>query len=358
MAKNKLDLRGKNASRNEAGRETIQNSATFQAVVDKTKDMLRQEPSSPAAVTPSAEIDSVVEKIVGSAIADYKKIPTKSLVAAPIEWNYFSALSEEKKALMAESIFHNGLLQPIIVRSLDPAGNQYEILAGHHRAEAYSVLYTITGDPKYLEIEARVFPYQALTDAQAREIVEDTNFVQRGDLSARDKAACVYNKAKSLKERGEKGDVMTKVAEHFGINRSTAFSWKKLVDLIPDFADYFAKGNINIITASKIAGFPKQVQEELYRHLDLITNESMKKVKSKEAPEEIIPKLQKFLLPNAGNHYGHITAFKKEPDASFFIHVDKAPSDSMRPILVYLPNKKFDAFQKKYGEYIIGEKEN
>lgn len=358
MAKNKLDLRGRNASRNEAGRETIQNSATFQAVVSKTKDMLRQEPSSPAAVMPSAEIDSVVEKIVGNTIADYRSIPTKSLVAAPLEWNYFSALSEEKKALMAESIFHNGLLQPIIVRSLDPDGKEYEILAGHHRAEAYSVLYAITGDPKYLEIEARVFPYQSLTDTQAREIVEDTNFVQRGNLSARDKAACVFNKAKALKERGEKGDVMAKVAEHFGINRSTAFSWKKLVDLIPDFADYFAKGNINIITASKIAGFPKAVQEELYRHRELVSNESMAKIKSREVPEEIIPKLKKFFLPNAGNHYGYITASKKEPDASFSIHVDKAPSDSMRPILVYLPNNKFDSFQKRYGEYIIGEKEN
>ncbi len=362
MAK-KVDLRGKNASRNVAGRETIQNSAAFQALVGKTKEVINNSKGKPLQNKKISytdnEVNSVVDKIVGSnsVSANYEKIPLSKLKAAPIEWNYFSALSNEKKALMAESIYYNGLLQPIIVRSLNKDNTEYEILAGHHRTEAFAVLREITNDSQYDQIDAKVFPFGALTDTQAREIVEDTNFIQRGNLSAKDKALCIYNKAQALRFRGAKGDIMGLVADHFGITRTTVFFWKKIVDLIPDFERFFSEGNINIISAAKIAGFPPAVQEQLYQHKELVTNESISKIKASDDPGEILNKLKKFSEPNAGNYYGNIIE-SKISQSGITITTDKQPPASMKAILLYIPEKKLSVFQKKYGEYIIEEKLN
>lgn len=364
MAK-KLDLRGKNSSRNKAGKETIQNSAAFQAVVEQTKAAITSKQPKPSQAKYDMEpavnakdVDSVIDKIAGenTARTEYKSIPTSSLVPAPPEWNYFSSLSEEKKSLMAESIYYNGLLQPIVVRSLNENNTEYEILAGHHRTEAYAVLFEVTGDKKYLRIDARVFPYKALTDEQAREIVEDTNFVQRGNLSARDKALCIYNKAKALRAREVKGDIMDMVAGHFGITRTTVFHWKKLVDLIPEFSDYFAEGHINILAASKLAGFPPAIQEELYKHKELVTNESMATIKAKDDPAEVLEKLKKFATKQKGNYYGNIVKSDTN-NSKLTITVDKLPPASMQPVLLYIPEKKLDVFRKKYGEYIISQKQ-
>ena len=44
-----------------------------------------------------------------------------------------------------------------------------------------------------------VYDYGAINDDQAQEIISDTNFVQRSNLPARDKALCIYNKMKMLK---------------------------------------------------------------------------------------------------------------------------------------------------------------
>ena len=358
MAK-KLDFRGNNDARNEVETKTINNA--LDGVVQMTKKAISKGKSenNPQKSTVSvANVDSVVDKIVGdhNIVAEYKIIPMDQLQPAPIEWNYFSSLSDEKKTLMAESIYYNGLLQPIIVRSLNKDNTKFEILAGHHRTEAYNVLYEITGDKKYREIEAKVFPYKSLTNEQAREIVEDTNFVQRGNLSAKDKALCIYNKAKALKNRGVKGDIMDMVAGHFGIDRSTVFFWKKIVDLIPEFSDMFSEGKITLVTAARIASFPPGIQKQLYENKEYVTNETMAKVRAKDDPSEILDKLKKASLPNAGNFYGNIIKSETK-DSKYTITVDTPPTPSLKPILLYLPEEKLNAFNKKYGEFVLTEKE-
>jgi ParB family chromosome partitioning protein len=354
----KIDLRGNNSARNEVETKMINDS--LNGVVQMTKKAIskkKEKPNTSTISASSSEVDHVIDKIVGNTkiMAEYKVIPVSSLVAAPIEWNYFSALSDEKKTLLAESIYYNGLLQPIIVRSLNKDNTSYEILAGHHRAEAYNVLYEITGDKQYTKIEAKIFPFKALTDAQAREIVEDTNFVQRGNLAAKDKAMCIYNKAKALRSRGVKGDIMDMVAGHFGITRATVFFWKKIVDLIPEFNDMFSEGKLTLVNAAKLASFPPKIQKQLYENKEYVTNETLSKIKAKDDPSEVLDKLKKASLPNAGNFYGNIIQSETK-DSKFTITVDTPPTPSLKPILLYLPEKKLNAFQKKYGEFVLTEK--
>ena len=64
-------------------------------------------------------------------------------------------------------------------------------------------------------------------------------------------------------------------------------------------------------------------------------------------------KLQRAALPNAGRNLGHITSFKTNEDKTCTITINKAPDKDMKPILLYLPEKKLQSFTKKYNEYIL-----
>lgn len=71
----------------------------------------------------------------------FTKLNRNSLQAPPQEWNKFDAISEDKRALMAESIYRNGLMQPIVVRAINKENTRFEILAGNTRNSIYDVLY-------------------------------------------------------------------------------------------------------------------------------------------------------------------------------------------------------------------------
>ena len=91
----------------------------------------------------------------------------------------------------------------------------------------------------------------------------------------------------------------------------------------------------------------------IYPYRDLINNISMQKVKAKDSLDIIVQKLQRAALPNAGRNLGHITSFKTNEDKTCTITINKAPDKDMKPILLYLPEKKLQSFTKKYNEYIL-----
>ena len=140
-----------------AVQESIQNTIQSKAVSAPEKD---------------TSVESILENIAGSS-GSYQKIPRSELIATPAEWNQFSSISREKKILMAESIYRNGLQQPIVVRKL--SDHEYQILAGNTRNEIFGILYDLTGNDFYLSIDAKVYDINELSDDQAREIASDTN---------------------------------------------------------------------------------------------------------------------------------------------------------------------------------------
>ena len=166
-----------------------------------------------------------------------KDVPVDILEAAPDSWNFFTKPSKEKIVALAESIYYNGLLQPIVVRELDAEGKALQILAGHTRVEAYKALRETVGNEEYDMIAALVFPYHILSDDQAEDIVCDTNFMQRGTLSTMETARCIQLKARRIREkdrrRGE-GSVADKISEYYHIKRASVFRWQRIANLIPE----------------------------------------------------------------------------------------------------------------------------
>lgn len=298
-------------------------------------------------------VTDAIKRVAGS-IGTYKSIPISSLVPAPKEWNNFSDISDSDKLNMVESIARNGLLQPIVVRSLAADDSKYQILAGHTRVECYKMLYSASHDEKYKNIDSMVFESNELSDIQAREIITDTNFYQRGKLSPHDRSFCIVTKLKSLKERKVPGDLLSHVAKQFGMKRASISIWKRMINLIPEFEDMYVRGEIKLLTASKIACFPLETQREILQRKEFIDDKIISKLPAKTLPSMVIKTLEKILedkerpvIPKARIVETHTD------DNKYTISVDKKPGRLERPVLLYLPENKFEKFLERYKRYIV-----
>ena len=303
----------------------------------------------------AAKTDKILTEIAGST-GTYAILPIASLIPTPEAWNQFSAISNEKKVLMADSIYRNGLLQPIVVRALDEEGTSYQILAGNTRKSIYNVLYELTGDEKYLSIECKVYGFGQLTDDQAREIASDTNYVQRANLTSRDKSFAVRTKLTILKKRGEK-QILEKAAEQMGMKRTAAFSWNKMASLIPPLFDMYDEGKLSLKAATRIAGWSQEVQEELYMESELFTNEIIMAIPAKTPSELVVKKFHEICSDSQkeqaeASRIGSIASVDENEDGYTIRLSGKAPEASQL-VVMYIPNQKASAFRNQYQEYII-----
>lgn len=263
---------------------------------------------------------------------ELKKVAIKDLKPAPPEWNFFAAPDNEKIIMLAESIYANGLLQPIVVREIDKNGT-LQILAGHTRVKVYSILFEITQDDKYLEIEAMVFKYGILNDSQAEDIVCDTNFLQRGNLAAKDRAKCILLKTKKLKGSGQYyKDIASEIAKFYNIKRTTVFVWKKLADLIPEMEALVDKRNISIKNAYKLASLSPKCQKELYENcVHLLDNDSIKRIDVKENIQTIIDTvIDSYGVKVKSYRYEVLSNRLKDPkDEPILLFIDKEKAEKV-----------------------------
>ena len=279
----------------------------------------------------------------------FTKLNRNSLQAPPQEWNKFDAISEDKRVLMAESIYRNGLMQPIVVRAINKKNTRFEILAGNTRNSIYDVLYDITGDPKYKTIEAKVYWYGQLTDTQAREIITDTNYIQRASLSSKDRAFCIHTKIAMLKKRhgyGEGKQLLEKISNQMGLKKTAIYKWDKMVNLIPELYSLYDNGQLNLVNASKIANWPENVQKRLLELKDIITNDIVKKVSSKD--HDPIAAIHK-ILDTSTTPVFHKTYKMTIQDHHINLVLDK-PDEGKTFIVLEVPKSKLNDIKKRYED--------
>ena len=319
-----------------AVQESIQNTTQSEAVLAPEKD---------------TSVESVLESIAGSS-GSYQKIPRSELIATPAEWNQFSSISREKKILMAESIYRNGLQQPIVVRKL--SDHEYQILAGNTRNEIFGILYDLTGNDFYLSIDAKVYDINELSDDQAREIASDTNYVQRAELSARDKAFAIHTKIEMLRKH-KATYVLDRVAEQMNIKRTTVFYWNKLVTLIPEFTQYFDEGKIRLKTASKLAGWPEEIQYELWKRRDVLTDKIVQKISPRTIFRDVPAVFDRLVeeLTAAPKRLGKVTSIHSDDQYHYQVCIEGTLSEDKDMVVLYLPKDKLKAFEKRYHDYIL-----
>lgn len=278
------------------------------------------------------------------------KVDCSMLVPANKDWNFFSEPTEEKLVELAKSIYTNGLLQPIIVRKMTVRGKlKYEILAGHTRVAAYKLIReTLAGmeefkdqAAEYEKIEALVYEEGALDDARAKEIVIDTNFLQRGDLPLWEKAKCICEKYNALAEqyrynRDGKGPVYDMIAKQYDIKKTTVFQWLKINELIPELQPLFQQQKIGPKAAYKLACMDVADQKALAeRCYDLLNNKTIGFIDRRKSLEDNIQTIFK------NSDVEQITFTKKylstqikEGEKTMLIAFDPAMSDKILAFLL------------------------
>lgn len=293
----------------------------------------------------------VLEEIAGEH-GTYKLVPTTFLESTPAEWNKFTPVSDEKKVLMADSIYRNGLQQPIVVRKLDR--KRYQILAGNTRTEIYRILHNLTQDEKYFSIPAIVYDEGQISDDQAKEIVSDTNFVQRAELSKSDRAFAIHTKVESLRKRGTRA-ALDKVAEEFNLERTSVFYWDKIFNLIPQFFEMYENDEIDTKAAARLGCFPVGIQEDLYKEKDLLTSEVIMKISANTMPGKVLDKLHavldKMSQPKPQLARGSYSI--RNTSSGYNITVQGKMEEDRKPVLLFLPKKKLKSFTKKYEDFIL-----
>lgn len=276
---------------------------------------------------------------------DFCKIPLKNLEASPDSWNFFEPLSSERLASLAESIFVQGLLQPIVVRELDKEATRYQILAGHNRTRAYSILQKLYPDKaeEFSMIEAKVFKYGALTDLQAQEIVVDTNFIQRGNLSARDKAVCIYKKAQILSNEYSNRNrtlIAQKVSEEFKLKKTAYYRYLKISTISPEYEELINGGTISLKAAEIIASYPKEVQLDLFmNHKELLTTKRIARLSAKTPPSQVVAILET----------------NDESDYKYTIEASFDPKINEAPVLLYVKKSSYGKLQSFLQEMCKNE---
>lgn len=343
MARTKFQASFSPRSKIDGEVKTTKNIA-FGSLTQQELDALKEKLNEKTTITESLPVEDGSRNIIPEGY-EIRKIPRSQLENAPDEWNFFSKPDKSKLLMMAESIYVNGLLQPIVVRELDV--NRYQILAGHTRNTVFGILFDMLGDDKYLYIDAIIYPKNTLNDTQAQDIICDTNFMQRGNLPPREMTKCIMRKAQRLKEDHSYGggDIASKIAEEYHIKRSMVFVWKKLSNLIDEFNDIVENKTITVKNAYKLACLSQEDQKSLYRsHGNFITNESLRTVKASHSLKDIEKIIEE--------QFGVRTFSVRYEVPETFLH---SPKDS--PLLVYVSDKDRERLLEAIrinGGYVFG----
>jgi len=195
---------------------------------------------------------------------------------------------------MVESIKANGVLTPVIIRSLGPS--QYEMLAGHNRMNA-ARLAGLNTIPAIIK--------DNLTDEEDYIYVIETNLMQRSfnDLYPSEKAAVLAVQHEKVSNQGKRTDILKEIkalengevteagevitdsrgrlAKEYGLSGRTVARLLRINKLTDDWKLDVDNEKIGLMTGVEISYITKKLQKHLYEECTDLS----KKLSLKDAQE-------------------------------------------------------------------------
>lgn len=174
----------------------------------------------------------------------------------------YQVKDDENMVELVESIKSYGLLQPVLVRSIDDG--MYEMISGHRRKRAFEIA-GIT------EIPARVMD---LTKDEATLMMVDSN-LQRDEILPSEKAFAYKMKLEALNRQGQRTDLTSNpvggklkesasiVGEQSGDSATQVRRYIRLTELIPELLTLVDEKRIALRPAVEISYLPKETQQWL-----------------------------------------------------------------------------------------------
>ena len=195
-------------------------------------------------------------------------IPTEKIHS--FEGHPYKVLDNEEMALLIESIKEQGILSPIIVRPIEEAEKEYEVISGHRRLHA-----AIKAGMK--TVPALIY---AISRDEAAIMLVDSN-LHREHILPSEKAFAYKLKYEALKSQGKRNDltsgqVGTKLRTDEEISKNTEDSARqiqryiRLTNLIPELLELVDEGKIALTPAVELSYL---AEDQQYVLLDTIEEE-------------------------------------------------------------------------------------
>lgn len=174
----------------------------------------------------------------------------------------YQVKDDENMVELVESIKSYGLLQPVLVRSIDDG--MYEMISGHRRKRAFEIA-GIT------EIPARVME---LTKDEATLMMVDSN-LQREEILPSEKAFAYKMRLEAMKRQGQRTDLTSVpmaqksktsrelLGEAVGESQDNVRRYIRLTELIPEILTLVDEKRIALRPAVEISYLPKETQQWL-----------------------------------------------------------------------------------------------
>ena len=182
-------------------------------------------------------------------------IPVSKL--RPFEGHPFKVKDDEEMNTLIESVQIQGILSPLIVRTIENT-DEYEVISGHRRLHA-AVKAGIT------EVPALIY---ALDRDPAAIAVVDSN-LHREHILPSEKAFAYKMKMEAMKHQGTSSQVETKlrtdeeIAKDSGESRATVQRYIRLTNLIPELLEFMDEGKMALSVGVELSYLDDQLQYDV-----------------------------------------------------------------------------------------------
>ncbi len=191
-------------------------------------------------------------------------IPTEKIHS--FEGHPYKVLDNEEMELLTESIKEQGILSPIIVRPIEEAEKEYEVISGHRRLHAAVKAGTKT-------VPALIY---TITRDEAAIMLVDSN-LHREHILPSEKAFAYKLKYEALKSPGKRNDLtlgqpvpksddnrtLSAIGENAGESYKTVQRYIRLTNLIPELLDLVDEGKIALTPAVELSYLTDEQQYAL-----------------------------------------------------------------------------------------------
>ena len=197
-------------------------------------------------------------------------IPIHKLHA--FEGHPYKVLDNEEMNNLTESIRESGILTPLLVRPLEGAKDEYEVISGHRRLHAAE-------KAGMTEVPAFIYPI----DRDAASILLVGSNLHREHILPSEKAYAYDLKMKAMKRQGKRTDltssqVATKldtaaeIGSASGESRDTVYRYIRLTNLIPELLDMMDEGKIAFSVGVELSFLDDKLQYDVLNACELNDN--------------------------------------------------------------------------------------
>jgi len=203
------------------------------------------------------------------------------------EGHPFKVLDDEDMNNLTESIKAQGIISPLIVRTIEST-DEYEVISGHRRLHA-AVKAGLS------EVPALIYP---LDRSEAMIAVVDSN-LHRERLLPSEKAFAYKMKMEALKQQGKrtdltlsqaatKSDTAAEIGKSQNESRDQVFRYIRLTYLIPELLDRVDEGVIALSPAVELSYLSKEQQKILLDAMNLndCTHSHAQSIRMKKAAQQ------------------------------------------------------------------------